>query len=207
VSVPSYVEGLPNNEQPGGIMSQIFGQKAFSATVISISGYAQVGKDTLAGFLIEQGYKRLAFADSLRDALWVLNPWVPIHGGERYYQLQTVVDLLGWDDAKAHPEIRRLLQVMGTEVGRQILGENVWVDLLKRKIEPEGKYVVTDTRFPNEFKALRDLGAQMVRVTRDGIGPVNGHKSETALDEFIFDVTVENDGTLEELALTAKAMA
>ena len=46
----------------------------------------------------------------------------------------------GYTEAKAEfPEVRRLLQVFGTEVGRDLFGENVWVDIMKREPQPPRK--------------------------------------------------------------------
>ncbi len=89
--------------------------------IIGLSGYARSGKDTVAELLVlNYGFKRVAFADGIRDALIALNPI--LHDGHR---LNEVVQMYGWDVAKAKDEVRRLLQVMGTEVGRKLIHEDV----------------------------------------------------------------------------------
>lgn len=179
--------------------------------LIGISGYARAGKDSLASFLIEDhGYKRYAFADALRGVVYALNPVVgvapDIYGGNPL-RVQDIVDLKGWDAAKVeHEEIRRLLQAMGTEAGRKILGENIWVDTVFRQIAEQGdeNVVITDVRFPNEALEVKAQGGFIVRVNRPGVAPVNAHPSEVALDEWGFDYTVPNDGTLDQLRSMAK---
>jgi dephospho-CoA kinase len=111
--------------------------------IIGLSGYAQSGKDTVAELLcLNYGYKRISFADPMRDAIYTLNPYV--EGGNRVADL---VDEYGWDVAKANPEVRRLLQVFGTEVGRKQFGENFWVQQAFDKLEST-KIVFADVRFP-----------------------------------------------------------
>ena len=93
----------------------------------------------------------------------------------------------------------------GTEVGRDILGQDVWVNALAHKIlNNPGRYAIADMRFPNEARYVQ-YGVQhgfgmTVRVTRDGFGPVADHASETSLDNWKFQHVVNNDGTLEDLA-------
>lgn len=163
--------------------------------IIGLSGYAQSGKDEIAKILLEEGFERAAFADTLREALMALNPLA----GYGVF-LKDVVTMLGWEDAKRnYPEVRRLLQRMGTEAGRDIFGEQIWVNKTLGKLDPQKNYIITDVRFQNEADAIRDLGGQMWRVTRPSHGPINSHSSEIDLDNYVFDYTVENNGDLQEL--------
>lgn len=171
--------------------------------LIGLSGYAQVGKDSVGRFLVEDhGFTRYAFADVLRSVLYALNPVLIVerHGwGEEVGRLQEVVDEATWEIAKQeNPEVRRLLQAMGTEAGRKILGEDVWVNAVFNKIE-EDNVVITDVRFPNEAQRVKAEGGYVVRVNRPGVVAVNNHPSEVALDEWGFDYTVPNVGALEDL--------
>lgn len=178
--------------------------------VIGLVGYAQVGKDTLAAQLVEnEGFERLAFADTLRECLYALDPLIPVIGKSTgqvvaYSRLSNVVDRYGWDIAKTQmPEVRELLQRLGTEVGREILGNDIWVDTTLAKVRPGGKYVITDVRFPNEFAAIEKLGGTTLRILRPGKGPVNGHWSETALDGYKTDALVWNTGSPDDLLVNA----
>lgn len=169
--------------------------------IIGFSGYARSGKDESAKALAELGYRRVAFADKLREFLYALNPIVDntsnAHGAIR---VSDVVDAYGWDGYKETqwgPEIRQLLQHLGTECGRQIISDTVWIDAALNGVD--GDTCVTDCRFPNEAQAIKSRGGLMVRVERPGVGPANSHPSETALDDWPWDCVVENDGTIEEL--------
>lgn len=130
---------------------------------------------------------------------------------------------------------RLLLQLMGTECGRQILHPNIWVNSLFADYHPTPNksmeesfmeqfvtgrseihyklpnWIITDMRFPNELKAVKDKGGISIRVNRPYTTVINGngipatfnhnqfHESETALDSAEFDFVIENSGSIEEL--------
>lgn len=161
--------------------------------IVGLSGYARSGKDTVARCM--EGYTRRAFADPMRDMMLVLNPIV--HDSVR---LADAVQRIGWEGAKCqYPEARRLLQAFGTDVGRNMIDDDLWVQVSARDLRGWEKIVFTDVRFPNEADAIRKIGGQVWRIERPGYGPVNGHSSETALDGYEFDATVVNDGSVEDL--------
>lgn len=172
--------------------------------IIGISGYARTGKDSVADILVNDfGFERLAFADKLRECVYALNPVISYGKtwGSPLY-LQPIVDLHGWDGVKSTPfgpEVRRLLQRFGTEVGRNILGQNVWVDATFAVTDATKNYIITDCRFRNEAMGILRKGGKMWRINRPGVGPVNDHISEIGLDNFSFDATINNDGSLTDL--------
>lgn len=170
--------------------------------LIGFCGYAQSGKDTAAKFLVEEhGFTRLAFADALRQSLYLLNPFV-VQGR----RVQEIVDTVGWDAAKTEfPEIRELLQRMGTEVGRELYGKNFWVDRVMSQVKSSGDYVITDVRFPNEQFAVQQAGGRVIRVVRPGVGAVNQHVSDTGVDSLVINGTVLNNGSME--AFRAEVLA
>lgn len=165
--------------------------------LIGLTGYARSGKDAAASFLVERGWKRLAFADAVRKGLLAMNPIIT---GSR--RLKDIVDEDGWDYAKLNPEVRRLLQVYGTEAGRDIHGSCCWADIVACQIVSlRGNYhiVVTDVRFREEVRMIQVYGGQIIRIAKPGVGPVNDHKSDTAIDRIQEDSWIANDGTLEDL--------
>lgn len=172
--------------------------------IIGLTGYAQSGKDTVANILVEKyGFERRAFADVIRKVLYDMNPMI---SGE---PLAIKVDVEGWDKAKQHPEVRRLLQKLGV-AARSYIGEGVWINATLTEMKLDTHYVITDVRFINEAKSIQNLnGADTLntylwRVTRPGVGPVNAHVSETQMAEYPVDVTISNDGTLDSLDLLIK---
>lgn len=178
-----------------------------ASTIIGLCGYAQSGKDTVAQMLVDfHGFERIAFADALRDMLYALNPITVVDQDELNWQtidtlrLHDIIGRHGWDSAKQTiPEVRELLQRLGTEAGRQVLGDDIWVRTALAKIKPGHKYVISDVRFPNEADAIYGLAGQLWRVVRSGTEPVNAHVSETALDSRGTDAIIRNHGSLEQL--------
>ena len=164
--------------------------------IIGLSGYARSGKDSTAELLcLNYGYRRVSFADSIRHALMVLNPKL-----DSIARLAEYVDDYGWDMAKQNPEVRRLMQVLGTEGGRSMFGEDVWIKLALRDLSHEDKVVISDVRYPNEAKAIKNLSGSMWRINRHNHTAVNGHKSENAMDNYMFNHVIYNDGTLDDLS-------
>jgi hypothetical protein len=167
-------------------------------------GYAQSGKDTVAAHLVERyGFRRYAFADALKRIALDLDPIVEAPPscapGWGVLRLSEVVDRLGWEGAKKRPEVRRLLQHLGVAV-RDRLDPDAWVNEVMRQLHREtAPVVITDVRFPNEAKAIREQGGILVRVERPGVGPVNAHHSETALDDLRPEWTVQNDSDIPDL--------
>ena len=177
--------------------------------IIGMSGFARSGKDAAAEYLVEEhGFIRIAFADKLRDFLYALNPYVsPTE--EKYFgngsvvpvKLTKVIDEYGWDhykETKFGDEIRRLLQRLGTEAGRQTLWDTIWIDAALKDLDPNKNYVVSDARFLNEFAAIEERGGVILRVNRPGVGPANDHASETEALQYDFKYIIDNDGTLSE---------
>ena len=169
--------------------------------IIGLSGYAQSGKDTVAGMLIGlHQYDNRSFAEPMRTALYTLNPVVTPHGD----RLQTVVDEHGWEYAKKYTDARRLLQVFGTEVGRNMFGDNFWVEQAFKGLSSSQRIVFTDVRFPNEAEMIKLMMGEVWRVQRPGYVPVNDHPSESAMDDWKFDRIVLNNAGLDSLKSQVK---
>jgi len=163
--------------------------------IIGLSGYAQSGKNTVADILVDHhGFIALACADPIKALVYDINPKI------NSIEIQGMVNEYGWDIVKQDPEVRRLLQTTG-EAGRQGIDEYLWVAMTLSQIKDphEGRYVITDVRFPNEASAISSQGGQLWRIERPGVDAVNDHISETALDAWIFDETIVNNGTIEDL--------
>lgn len=181
--------------------------------IIGLSGYARCGKDSAAEVLVKEfGFTRVAFADKLREVLYALDPIVELSyvnfGGDMFHAnslelwtVQKVIDTYGWDGYKETgygDEIRRLLQRLGTEAGRQTLWDSIWVDAALTGHPDDARLVITDCRFPNEAQAIKDRGGNIWRIKRTGVGPANSHASETSLDDWSWDHMISNNGTVEQ---------
>lgn len=167
--------------------------------IIGLTGHAQHGKDTVGKVLVEEfGFTRFAFADPLKSMALALDPLISYEVSEhhvvgiepisraRYVRLSKMIDHDGWEHAKKNPEVRRFLQVLGTEGVRAHLGDDSWINATQKAITDAGasNAVITDARFPNEFKFVRESGWlwKVSRLNDDGTPYDNGigtdHPSE-----------------------------
>lgn len=159
--------------------------------IVALTGAARSGKDTAARVLVEEcGYVPMAFA-------------TPIKKG-----LAAILDCQVWEieRLKESPDsdVRRQLQTLGTEWGREINGPNFWVELLltrmKRMVaEGHRRFVITDVRFVNELKLLQEYApTTSVKIVRDSVQIAeSSHASEAGIPEHLVDYVVTNDGTRE----------
>ncbi len=172
--------------------------------LLGLCGYAGVGKDTAAQILLEEfGFQRIAFADPMKQALLALDPLIPTaEDPQQTLRLSAFAAHTPWSALKEHAEVRRLLQVLGTEVGRNLFDTDLWVKLAERKLESTlavGHAVFTDVRFPNEARLIRRYGGFLVRLERPGFGPVNEHLSDRASIGWTYDHRLENSSDVPTL--------
>ena len=166
--------------------------------IIGLSGYAQSGKDTVAKILVDHyGFRRLAFADPIRELLYEMDPKLTI-GHDTYTSIKLLVDKVGWEVAKQNPEVRSMLQGLGLGA-RTVIDKDIWVGITLRKVwGPTDNVVISDVRFKNEADMIKQIYGlnQVWRVIRPGLKPVNDHISELELDDYEFEFDIYNESTL-----------
>lgn len=147
--------------------------------LVGLCGPARVGKSTVASFLVREfGYIPLKFAGPLKDMLAVLGlDEEQLEGGDKESPC-------AWLGGRTP---RYAMQTLGTEWGRELMHEDLWVHVWRRRAMRhlgEGhRLVVDDIRFPNELRAIQSLGGIAYRVVRSGhTPPASEHASEHALD-------------------------
>lgn len=172
--------------------------------LIAFAGQKRSGKDTAAKALIDSGYTKTAFADGVRDSVATLDPIIGYWPGFGLVRLSDTFDEgEDFESLKESPysdEVRLLLQHMGTEVGRQILGGDTWVNAAAHRIATTGgnNWVITDCRFANEAEWVQSEGGLVIHLVRpDTDDPNPVHASEVI--DFECDYTVVNHGTIEAL--------
>ena len=183
--------------------------------LIGIVGLIGSGKDTAAEHLVTQhGYIRDSFAKSLKDAVSAMFNWdrEMLEGNtesSRHWREQP--DTF-WSEKFGKPVTPRwVLQHFGTEVMRGNMYDAIWVDSCIGRYKGQNT-VISDTRFPNEVKKIREHGGIIILVKRGAdpewftnyvegnIEPTGIHSSEYAWAKEEFDYVIENNGTKEQLS-------
>ena len=98
---------------------------------------------------------------------------------------------------------RYLAQTLGTEWGRQMVHPDIWLMLMVRNWREVARsacprMVITDIRFDNEARLVRDLGGTVWKVVREA-NPVENHVSEIGISPKLITGRIVNDKGLDEL--------
>lgn len=180
--------------------------------IVGITGRKRSGKNTAADALVAMGYELGGFADELKDAALDLDPWISYPDVDDVISLRLLVDSIGWERAKdEHPDVRRILQRLGTDVVRNRDPE-FWLKAFDRRQQfDDGNaphLVIADVRFDNEAQWIRDRGGIVLEIVRPSQGaPVDAHASEAGVSPLLIDYSVVNASTVESLrALTANTV-
>ncbi len=105
-----------------------------------------------------------------------------------------------WNNHGMPMTVRQFLQKLGTDAIRDGLHSNAWVNSLLSDYQPFlSRWIITDTRFPNEGKSIKERGGIIIKVNRPSLTSTDRHISETALDDWEFDEVIENDNGLDKL--------
>jgi len=163
---------------------------------IGLHGRAQAGKDTVAAILARQGYVKVAFATPIKDALVYT-------GLVRREQFEGPAKEKPLPDLGVSP--RQLMQTLGTEWGRKLVREDLWICLVDRAVQQYLKFtkhiVITDVRFENEADYVRRMGGGVWHIDRPLPPNVAAlHPSEHGIAIWPgVDSWVDNSAGLEQL--------
>jgi len=200
--------------------------------IIGVCGFIGSGKDTVADYLTNfHGFRRESFANSLKDAVSHVFGWdrTMLEGRTKHAREWREQLDLWWSERLGIPELtpRWVLQNWGTEVCRKAFHDDIWIASLENKLRnSKDDIVISDCRFPNEIKSIKNAGGIVVRVIR-GPEPVwyeaalnansgeNGnttwalskkrleklkiHASETAWVGTNFDAILDNNNSIDDL--------
>jgi len=191
--------------------------------IIGICGLIGSGKGTVADVLVDQGFKKVSFADKLKDGVSTIFGWdrAMLEGDtDESRQWREQRDDFWSAETEMEVTPRLVLQLFGTDCLRNGFHDGVWVSLLKKHmLDNPGNYVVPDVRFRNEQNMIRDLGGEIWRVQRGdipewyGCAMLDNTTGSDLMEEYDvhpseykwidmnnkFDVTLYNEGTIEDL--------
>ncbi len=165
--------------------------------VIGLAGKARTGKDTIARFIIaSRGGYQYSFADPMRA---MLHAGFGIDLNDPYWlaRKEDVIPALGKSP-------RQLMQTLGTEWGRDCVGNETWITLAKAKLLSQGSgMVIADCRFENEAAWIRSIGGRIIHVKRDAEA-INPHSSEVGIAHDNGDGVILNNGDVADLQRAVK---
>ena len=199
--------------------------------IIGVCGFIGSGKDTIADYLVNfHEFRRESFANSLKDAVAQVFGWDRTMLEGRTKQAREWREQVDpwWAQRLNMPNLtpRWILQYWGTEVCRKAFHDDIWIAALENKLRNStDNIVISDCRFPNEIKSIKDAGGIVIRVKRgpepewynDAINMNEGrsnmswmlskgrieklgiHASETAWVGTNFDAVLDNDGSIDDL--------
>lgn len=199
--------------------------------IISISGLAGSGKDEIAKILINRhNFTRIAMADVLKELCasvfrLPLETFHDVNLKDKPFDEPMTFDQaaashlayelneLGYDVCPVNfvkflgeplENPRKILVYIGTDVCRNTVDKDIWLNLTMKKIKStEGHVVVTDARFKNERNAIKSMGGIKMFVDRPIVTKAfdasTAHGSETDQLNDDYDVYVMNDRTIAML--------
>jgi hypothetical protein len=167
--------------------------------IIGLCGLAGSGKDEVAAILSRcHHFAAISFAGPIYKAVSEITGLSPLQLKHREAKEQPIAWL--------GKSPRELLQTLGTEWGRQMVRDDIWIRIAMRRAAEctqEGWNVaVTDVRFANEAEAIEAVGGQVWRVERPGAGlggAAGEHASEAGIPDHLVHQVIRNVGTLDDL--------
>lgn len=199
------------------------GKDAVATIIQYLNCHGQVTSLTLEEILMEpyehvnwltgeSGWEIKRFSGKLKIFASMLTG-IPVHKLDDQDVKRQALDRCWWtinEDGEEPMTVRDLLQKLGTDAIRDGLHPDAWVNALMADYgslyEFPPDWIITDCRFPNEAEAVKDRGGVVIRIDRPGVGPVNRHPSETALDNWDFDYKIMNGSDIHCLRLTTEVI-
>ncbi len=199
--------------------------------IIGICGLIGAGKDTIADYLVNiHEFRRESFANTLKDAVAAVFGWdrVLLEGRTKEArEWREQVDPW-WAERLQIPTLtpRWVLQYWGTDVLRNHFHDDIWIASLENKLrKTRDDIVISDCRFPNEIKAIKNQGGIVIRVVRgkdpewmsaafaymsgpstigwaigkDALQKAGIHASEYSWAATEFDYIIDNNSTIDNL--------
>ncbi len=168
--------------------------------IIGLTGAAGCGKDTVANILARRGFESLAFADPIYKAVAAITGLSQEELRDRSRK-ETPIPWLGKSP-------RELLQTLGTEWGRDMVRQDIWIRVAMQQASAIARCVITDVRFENEAAAIKTAGGRVWRIVRPEsclTDQAAKHSSEAGIPNRLVDLVVQNNSTIEALVARVEA--
>ena len=169
-----------------------------SQLLIGLTGRARSGKTTAARHLSStHGMIHYAFAQPLKAMLAE-----GFNLSDAHLEGRLKEQPLPWLDKSP----RELLQTLGTEWGRSLVHDSLWLLLAEQNLhhlaslQPDAPgAVISDVRFENEAAFVRQRGGMVIHILRPDAPHIAAHSSESGIGIHDNDLVIHNDGTLADL--------
>lgn len=136
---------------------------------VGVVGFIGSGKGAVGDILSKLNFEKISFASHLKDVTSVMFGWDrKLLEGDTVESRKFREDVDPFWSKKLNREFtpRLALQLMGTEVGRNVFGADLWIHALENKIDKDENYVITDVRFQNEIDWIRNQKGILIEIRR-----------------------------------------
>jgi Deoxynucleotide monophosphate kinase len=169
-------------------------------TLIGVHGPLESGKDTVAQVVVEMFpnlYRQYAFAWPIKKACQIIFGFTEDDMNDRVMK------------ERVHPfwgvTPRKTMQLLGTEYGRNMIREDIWVLRAQSEIQKNAEQgfgtIISDVRFDNEAQVIRSRNGVIIHITRpelDTSVDKYQHASEGGIQKLDDDFLINNNGSLLE---------
>jgi PAS domain-containing protein len=196
--------------------------------IVGLLGFIGSGKGTAGDILKDMGFTPVSFAKGVKDAAAEMFGWPRslLEGDTNISRdWREKVDPFWSKQLGKNITPRLVLQLMGTEVGRNVFHKDFWVIRLQKHIEdnPGQNWVITDVRFANEMNFVHKQGGTLIEIQRGELPnwyeiASRANKGKKDSEEFMLtksgihesewrwiggdiDHVIQNDGTLDDLKM------
>ena len=173
--------------------------------VIGIVGKIGSGKDTVADYFVDNhGYMKYSFAIPIKDIAVNIFGFTTDQVDDHLLK-ETKDDFWGITP-------RKFLQIVGTDMFREIFRQDVWLKIAERNItDTQKNIIIPDIRFENEVKFVKEkYNGTIIKIIRyNGLSSTktNQHKSEKGINDEYIDFTIDNNYDMDTLVENLKRIS